>query len=126
MDVIFMNIYMYLIEFLLAFIIVYLYYRLIEAKKIKRFSKKNTPTDLKLFTFVTKADKDKISNKKLMNLLSIINAIDVGLVLLITNVVHSFVLKLMIAIPSIFGVIFISYTLVGYIFKKKGLTKNES
>lgn len=120
-----MNIYMYLIEFLLAFIIVYLYYRLIEAKKIKRFSKKNTPTDLKLFTFVTKADKDKISNKKLMNLLSIINAIDVGLVLLITNVVHSFVLKLMIAIPSIFRVIFISYTLVGYIFKKKKLTKDE-
>ncbi len=121
-----MNIYFYILEFILAVVVVFLYYKLIETKKIKRFTKKNTPTDLKLFVHATNVDTNKISNKKLMNVVAIINGIDIGLVLLITNIVDNFFLKLLIAIPSIFIVLLSSYRLAALIIKKKGLAKNES
>jgi len=120
------NIYFYLIEFIMAVVIVYLYYKLIETKSIKRFTKKNTPTEMKLFINMLKIDTKKINNKKIMNIVSLINGIDIGIVLLITNIVDNFFLKLLIAIPAIFIVILISYKLVGYVFKMKGLTNDES
>ena len=43
------NIYFYLIEFIVAVILVLLYYKLVETRKIKKFTKDNIPVDLKLF-----------------------------------------------------------------------------
>lgn len=121
-----MNIYIYIIEFVLAVVIVYAYYKLIETKKIKRYTQKNMPTDLKLFIHMTKADTNKISNKKLMNIVALINGVDVGIVLLMTNLVKGFFLKLLIAMPTIFIVLFLSYYIAEFVLRKKGLTKNES
>lgn len=121
-----MKSYIYIIEFVLAIVVVFLYYKLIETKKIKRFTKKNMPTDLKLFIHMTKVDTNKISNKKLMNIVAFINGIDIGIVLLVTNLVENFFLKLLIAMPSIFVVIYLSYRLAKIILDMKGLTKNES
>ena len=55
-----MNIYVYIIEFVLAVAIVYAYYKLIETKKIKRYTQKNMPTDLKLFIYTQKVNVKKI------------------------------------------------------------------
>lgn len=121
-----MNIYFYIIEFIVAFVLVLLYYKFVETRKIKRYTKNNIPVDLKLFIFTQKIDVKKIKYKTLMRIVAITNAIDVGLVLLITNITDSFVLKLVIAIPSILGVIFMSYWSVGYVLKRKGLTIDES
>lgn len=121
-----MNIYFYIIQFLIAFFIVFLYYRLVEMRKIKRYTKKNMPMDLQLLINLEHVDTKKISNKKLMNILSVVNAIDVGIILLMTNITESFLLKLLIAIPMIFIMLFISYTIIGLVLKKKGLTKDES
>lgn len=121
-----MNLLFYLAQFFIAVIIVLLYYKFIETKGIKRYTKNNMPVDLKLFINLEKIDVKKIKYKTLMRIVAIINAIDIGIVLLLTNFSNKLFLKLVIAIPSIFLVLYLSYTIAGYILKKKGLTKDES
>ena len=120
------DIYFYLIEFLVAVVLVLLYYKFVETRYIKKYTKDNLPVDLKLLVTSQNVDVRKISYKKLMRIVAIVNAIDIGLILLITNVVNSLLLKILIAIPCCFILLFISYRLVGFILKKKGMTKNES
>ena len=121
-----MNIYFYILQFFIAVIIVLLYYKFVETKGIKKYTKNNIPVDLKLFINMNKIDVKKVNYKRLMRIVSIVNAIDVGIVLLITNVTENFFLKFLIAVPSIFIILFFSYKFVGLILKKKGLTKDES
>lgn len=121
-----MNIYFYIVEFLIAVTIVLLYYKLIETKGIKKYTKNNIPVDVKLFIYTQKVDVKKVKYKTIMRIVAITNAIDIGIVLLITNITDSFILKLLIAVPSIFGILFISYSGIGLVLKKKGLTTHES
>ena len=122
-----MNILLFcLIEFLIAVILVLLYYKFIEVRKIKKYTKDNIPVDLKLFIQTQKINVKKISYKKLMKIVAITNAIDIGLVLVVTNVVDSMILKFVVAIPVIFIVLIGSYKLVGKVLKKKGMTLDES
>ena len=120
------NIYFYLIEFIVAVILVLLYYKLVETRKIKKYTKDNIPVDLKLLITSQNINVKKISYKKLMRIVALINAIDIGLILVITNVTKYFLLKLLIAIPCSFILLFVSYKLVGYILRKKGYGNNES
>lgn len=122
-----MNILLFcLIEFLIAVILVLLYYKFIEVRKIKKYTKDNIPVDLKLFIQTQKINVKKISYKKLMKIVAITNAIDIGLVLVVTNIVDSMILKFVVAIPVIFIVLIGSYKLVGKVLKKKGMTLDES
>ena len=121
-----MNILFLLVQFVIAVILVLLYYKFIETRKIKKYTKDNIPVDLKLFIQMEKVNVRKISYKKLMKLVAVINAIDIGIILLITNVTDHLLLKLVVAIPAVFIVLFASYNLAGFILKKKGLTLHES
>ena len=121
-----MKVLFYLGQFLIAIIVVLLYYKFIETKGIKRFTKNNIPIDLKLFINTQKIDIKKINYKTLMRIVAITNAIDIGLVLLLTNLAESFILKFLIAAPAIFIMLFVSYNFVGFVLKKKGMTKDES
>ncbi len=121
-----MSIYFYIAEFVVAVVLVLLYYKFIETRKIKKYTKNNLPTDLKLFIYTQKINVKKISYKKLMTIVAVINAIDIGIILLITNITNNIFLKMVIAIPMAFVMLFASYNLVGFILKKKGLTNNES
>ena len=115
-----------LIQFLIAVVLVLLYYKFIELRKIKKYTKNNIPVDLKLFIQTQRVDVTKISYKKLMKIVAVTNAIDIGRVLVITNIVNSMILKFIVAIPAILIVLFLSYRLVGKVLEKKGMTLNES
>lgn len=121
-----MNFYFLILQFCIAFVLVLLFYKFIEGRKVSKYTKSNIPTDLKLFIHTQNIDVKKISYKKLMRIVAIVNAIDVGVVLVVTNVVSNLLLKLLIAIPVIFIVLYLSYNLAGYVLKKKGYVKNES
>lgn len=115
-----------LLQFLLAVFLVLMYYKFVEFRKVKKLNKNNIPTDLKLFIYMEKIDVKKIKYNKLMKIVAVVNAIDIGLVLVATNIVNNIILKFLLAIPLIFILLFSSYKLVGSILKKKGMTLNES
>ncbi len=121
-----MKLYFYIAQFFIAIFVVLLYYKFVETKGIKKYTKNNLPVDLKLLIKTQKIDVKKISYAKLMRVVSIVNAVDIGIVLLITNITENILLKFVIAIPLIFGMLFLSYSGIGLILKRKGMTKNES
>lgn len=121
-----MNFLFYLVEFIITIILVLCYYKFVELRGISKFTKKNIPIDLKLFIQTQNVNVKKINYKKLMKLVMWVNAIDVAIVLLFTNLVENILLKLFISIPIIFIVLIGSYRICGYILKKKGLTIDES
>ena len=125
-EVINVKLWFYIAEFLVTIVLVLLYYKFIEKKNIKKYTKNNIPTDLKLFIYTQKVNMKKTNYKKLMKIVAITNAIDIGIVILITNLFNSFILKFLVAIPTVIVIIFISYNLVGAFLKKKGLTNSES
>ncbi len=125
-EVINVKLWFYIAEFLVTIVLVLLYYKFIETKNIKKYTKNNIPTDLKLFIYTQKVNMKKTNYKKLMKIVAITNAIDIGIVILITNLFNSFILKFLVAIPTVIVIIFISYNLVGAFLKKKGLTNSES
>lgn len=121
-----MKSYSLIVQFVIAVVLVLLYYKFIETRNIEKYTKDNIPVDLKLFIQTQKVNVRKISYKKLMKLVAIINAIDIGIVLVVVSFVQNLLLKMVVAIPVIFIVLYISYTLAGKILKKKGMTLNES
>lgn len=121
-----MNILFLLIEFIVAVMLVLCYYKFVETRKIKKYTKDNIPVDLKLFIETQNINVKKTSYKKLMKIVAWMNSVDVAIVLLITNIVDNIFFKFLIAIPAIIIILLASYRLAGFIFKKKGLTKNES
>ena len=120
------SIYFYLIEFFISVILVLCYYKFIETKNIKKYTKTNIPTDLKLFIYTQKIDVKKIKYEKLMRIVAVINAIDIGIIVVITNITHKLLGKILIAFIATFIVLFISYKLVGLILKMKGMTHDGS
>ncbi len=114
------------LQFLLAIILVVLYYKLVEMKRYKKITKKSMPVDLKVFIKIANVDEKKVNYEKLMNKLIWVNAIDIGLALLVTNLVNNILLKILVAIPTVLILIYISYKLLKFILKKKGMIKNES
>ena len=71
-------------------------------------------------------DTKKEPYNKIMKKLIIIIACDTGIMLLITELFSSIIIKLLVAIPCVLFLLIISYKLLGMYYKKKGLIKNES
>ncbi len=116
-----------ILKFVGAFALIYLFYYFTTLKQLKK-KKKPTKTDLniegRLFVNIYQVDFNKISFYKLSRDLSIINAINVGVILLITEITDVFFVKILLAFVLIFLVMFCSYKLYGIYLKKKGMIKN--
>ena len=122
-----MNYLLYMVlQFALAVTLIVLYYKFFEMKRYKKITKKSMPVDLKVFIRMANVDENKVSYEKLMNAIIWFNAVDIGLALLVTNVVKSILLKILIAIPTVLILLFLSYSLLKFILNKKGMIKNES
>ena len=121
-----MKLYYYIGQFVVAVVLVLLYYKFVELRNIKKYNKNNIPVELKLFIKTQEVNMRKIDYKKLMTVVAITNAVNVGLVLLFTNLVNNIVLKFVIAVPAMLLLLFLSYNGLGFILKKKGMTNDES
>ena len=119
-----------IIEFVVAFALAYIYQILFVVNKYKKDLAKNkineknkrtkTPQELILFLNMTGLKEEDIDVFKVLKILIIVNSFDVGLVLLLTKLVSSLILKILIALVSILFIIIISYKILAFIYKKKG------
>ena len=120
------NIVFMIIQFFLAVTLIVLYYKLFELKRYKKITKKSMPVDLKVFTSMANVDHKKVNYDKLMNAIIWLNAIDIGFALLVTNVTSKILLKILIAIPTVLILMFITYSILKFVLKKKGMILDES
>ena len=116
----------YICLFIITIILVMFYYYLIELRKVKKITKRGLPVELKLFLNMYNVDTKKESYNSIMKKITVIIACDTGVVLLITEFFSSIVVKLVVAIFCVLFFVIISYRLLGFYYKKKGLIKYES
>lgn len=116
----------YLCLFIITFILVIFYYYLIELRKVKKITKRGLPIELKLFLNMYSVDTKKEPYNSIMKKLIVIIACDTGIMLLITELFSSIIVKIAVAIPCVLFLVIISYKLLGFYYKKKGLIKYES
>lgn len=114
----------YVIEFLMAFTLVILYYKLV-AEKIDPNIKKGKPiAEVNIFIKMFKINTDLVNVKKLSNILMLTNAFNVALVLLCTEITKNVLLKILIVILGVILFTYMSYQIIAFAYRKKGMTKN--
>lgn len=112
----------YIGEFLGAFIIIFLYYRIFTVKKDGKIDKKKLPPEFNLFIKMNNINKKKINYNKLLKTLGTLNAFAVAFTLLCTEITDKVILKLIMAIPVGAFFMYIFYKTLGFYYKKKGMT----
>ena len=117
------SVFYYVIEFLLAFLLVQLYYKIIYNPE-KSKNKDKRPAEVSLFIKFFNIDLRKADYVKLSNKLYLTNSVVVALVLLSTELSSNILLKILIAVLTIIAYTYVAYKLLGYSYKKKGMTKN--
>lgn len=113
----------YVIEFLIVFILVYLYYRLLVMKKGKKKTKA-LPIEVRFFIDYCKIDITKVSEESLIKKISFLNAFDIAAIIVILEFIDSLYLQIISGIALIFLFILLSYKILGVYYKKKGMMKN--
>lgn len=114
----------YILEFICAFVIVYLLYKIFIIKKKKKEKDKKLTVEFNLFVKMNNIDTKKINYEKTMNYLAIINAFDIAVILLLTEITDNIIFKLLVGFVAIFALMLLSYKLFGLIYIKKGMTKD--
>lgn len=119
----------YLIEFIVAFLLVFLYQKIfvekkykkdLENKKINKTNRRDkTPTELLLFLKMTGLKEKDINVLKVLKVLTFVNAFDIALVLILTEVTNLLILKILVAIISVLIIIVLSYKMLANIYIKK-------
>ena len=77
---------------------------------------------------LSNVDLSKINYKKLLKMVGLTCSIDIGLILAIVNLVpvKSVIIEILIGFLLVIPVIFISYSILTKILKKRGMIKNEN
>jgi len=119
------NIIIVLIEFIVCFLIIYLYYRLFVIKKDEKMEKKKLPAELKLFLHKYNVNLKKRSYKKIMKDLSILIAFDMASAVLVVGVIKGLLLKLILACVTLFILYKLSISIMVFIYKKRGFIEDE-
>ncbi len=140
-----------LIEFIILFVLTYLYYRFIAIKELrprrknkkekiekesvnkKKSNKKikilaNNAKDfpeIRLLVLSYKLDEDKIDYIKLAKLMSLVLSFNLSLTVVLTlELFDSLFLKILIGIVTLLFTMLTSYRLIGTYYQKKGMKKN--
>lgn len=124
-----------LILFILTFVLVFIIYKIIIFSKTIRHEtkkKKNNvienyyrPMEVKYLVNRYKLDLSKIHYGKLLNMISLVSALDLSIIITLASISDNFYIQLLIAFISMIPIILISYHLVYLHYKKKGMIKND-
>ena len=111
------------ILFLLTYLIVFIIYKFLVTRKIKKRTKKNQPTEVDFLVKKYNIDLKKVDYNKLILLISITTSLDITIVVTIIAAVKSFLLAIILGLLLPVPLILISYHVIGFYYKKKGMTK---
>ena len=111
---------------LLAFIVIRLYYGLFVIRKNKEYDPNKASSEVKILIKRYNIDIKKINYTNLLKTISLINALDIALVIFWVSFIKRLNIQCLVAVVLIIPVIIISYAVFGNYLKQKGLVKNEN
>ncbi len=109
--------------FLTAFVIIWLIYQIFIVSKTKKDRKKGIikhPTEVLYLVSVYKLDLKDVNYDLLLQVISIVSALDVAAVVTLCVFIKGYLLSIILCIISTIILILITYHIVYLIFRKKG------
>ncbi len=114
-----------LLEFVIAYVLVFILYWLIFVRKKTKYNKNRVPVEFYYLVSLYKLDQKKINYKKFIYITAVINSfIIVFTYIIISKLLHKWIWQLLVGIVIIVLLIIICYGILGRIYQKKGMKKN--
>lgn len=111
------------ILFLMAYVLIFLFYQVFVVKKAKK-GKKNDPVEVLYLMRVYRLDRKKVDYPQLLQIIAITSSFDIALVVSIISFFKPFLWKLLSGVASTVLLILVSYHIVYLFYKKKGMIKD--
>ena len=114
-----------LLEFIIAYVIVFILYWLLFVRKKTTYNKNMVPVEFYYLVSLYKLNQKKINYKVFVYLTAFINSfIIVFTYIIISRLLNKWIWQLLIGIVIIVLMIIICYGILGRIYQKKGMKKN--
>lgn len=114
-----------LIEFILAYILIFIFNYLLFVRKKTKYNKNKVPVEYYYLVSLYKLDEKKIDYKKFIYTSAFINTFIVSVTYIVVyRLLHKWVWQLLFGIILIVLLIIITYGLLGRYYQKKGCKKN--
>ena len=116
--------------FIGTFIVTYIIYQIFlilprkVSRKKKNRKKKKELIEIKYLVTKYHLDLDKINYNRLLQVVALVSSIDITIMVNVVVLVKSYLLALLLALVIAIPCVFISYYIVGFYYKKKGMIKN--
>ena len=102
----------YLICFVVFFILIYLMYYFMYSFKVKNYSAKRIPADIRILEGYYKINVKKIGYKKVLRIMNFVNALMLSLLMMVVFNIDSFILKFLIILVLMIPCIWVTYYFV--------------
>jgi ABC-type multidrug transport system fused ATPase/permease subunit len=114
---------MFFVEILVVFVALFLTQYILVVNKNKKFNEKKAPKEMLFLLRVYKLDINKINYKKSLIAISIINSLIMTITFTLIIFISGLLLQLILAFFILVPFVFISYSLLGKYYQKRGMTK---
>ena len=108
-----------LIWFVVVFLLIYLFYLFFVILRKKKLSKFKSGVEVTILGKKYKVDVDKIGIKKIAHVVALTNALIIAITFVIIDFFNNIIIKLMMSFVVLMVLIFISYSIIGRILRKK-------
>jgi len=112
------------VQFSVSLLILYLGYYILVIRNVKHYDSRRIPKEVEFMINVYKLKIDKINYRILLHLIALTNSFIISLTTICVRAVDNMLLKLVFGFFLLIFLIISCYSLIGYYFKKKGLTKS--
>ena len=109
----------YFIYFIIAFLLIYLFYFLTVILQKKRYEKFKKSNQFMYFVNKYKLDTTKINIKEFIYIISFTNSLIIAIAFIMTFLVENIILQLLIGLIVLIPLILVSYSLIGKYLKRK-------
>lgn len=123
-----------LILFLISFFIILIGYELFIVLPMKKYRKKKSlkkkdrkekddPVEIRFLVYKYGLDLSKVNYNRLLQVVCFTSSLDMAIIVSIIIIVDGYLYQLLLALVLVIPIVFISYGLVAWFYKKKGMIK---
>ncbi len=113
-----------IVLFVISFIIIYFIYSTFVIKRKKKYNPNKVPMEIKFLIQKYKLDMDKINYIELVDRVSLWISFDMALSISLVGFIKNVYFQILLGVSLLFVLVFLSYSYIGKIYKKRGLIKD--
>ena len=111
--------------FIFSFIFVLVFYELFTIRKAKKKDAKDKPIEVKYLINRYKVNLKKADYNQMLQITALVSSLDIAVIITVISFFERINIQILVAFIMVIPIILISYHVVGCVYRKKGLVKDE-